>query len=336
MTTEARQVAVIGTGNWGTTLALLAARNGHRVVIWARDPEVARGIRESRRNPRHLDDIVLPELIAPTTSMHEALLDADYVFIAVPSHVMRRTVEQMREHLSTQTILIGAAKGIENGTLMRMSEVVSEVVGARFAPRYAVLSGPSFAREVAKGDPTAIVAASSDPAWSQSVQREFSSSAFRIYTNDDVVGVELGGAVKNVVAIAAGVVRGLGYGSNAVAAVVTRGLAEMTRLAVANGARLETMAGLAGLGDLVLTCTGDLSRNRHVGVELGRGRKLDAILAEMREIAEGVQSTRAILELGRRSGVSMPITGSVYSLLYEGRTAIEAANELMERPLKSE
>jgi glycerol-3-phosphate dehydrogenase (NAD(P)+) len=215
-----------------------------------------------------------------------------------------------------------------------MGEVIADVLG--FVPRFVVLSGPSFAREVAKGDPTAIVAASSDPAAALMVQRALSSNVFRVYTNEDVVGVELGGAIKNVVAIGAGVVRGLGFGTNAVAAIITRGLAEMTRLALACGAKPETMAGLAGLGDLVLTCTGDLSRNRHVGIELGRGRRLSDILGEMREVAEGVKTTRAIHELGKRLGIEMPITASISSLLYADKPAAEAASELMGRPLKRE
>jgi glycerol-3-phosphate dehydrogenase (NAD(P)+) len=219
---------------------------------------------------------------------------------------------------------------------MRMSEVIEDVFGNRLRPRFVALSGPSFAREVAKGDPTAIVAASLDSESSEMVQRNLSSNVLRIYTNDDVVGVELGGAVKNVVAIASGVVRGLGFGTNSVAAIVTRGLAEITRFAMAQGARAETMSGLAGLGDLVLTCTGDLSRNRYVGIELGRGRKLDEILSEMREVAEGVKTTRAIYEIGRRLNIDMPITESTYALLYEGKPALEAAGELMGRPLKRE
>jgi glycerol-3-phosphate dehydrogenase (NAD(P)+) len=217
-----------------------------------------------------------------------------------------------------------------------MSEVISDVLGPRFDPRFVALSGPSFAREVALGDPTAIVAASRSIEWARQVQIEFSSHGFRIYTNADVAGVELGGSVKNVVAIAAGVVRGLGFGHNSVAAIITRGLYEMTRLALAQGGRVETLAGLAGLGDLVLTCTGELSRNRRVGIELGKGRKLHHILADMIEVAEGVNTTRAVYELGRRLNIEMPITSSIYALLYEDKPALEAASELMDRPLKTE
>jgi glycerol-3-phosphate dehydrogenase (NAD(P)+) len=217
-----------------------------------------------------------------------------------------------------------------------MEEVVGDVLRDSFEPQYVALSGPSFALEVAKGDPTAIVAASLSRGSSEMIQRSLSSASFRVYTNTDVAGVELGGAVKNVVAIAAGVVRGLGFGTNAVAAIITRGLAEMTRLALARGARAETMAGLAGLGDLVLTCTGELSRNRHVGIELGRGRKLAEILGEMREVAEGVKTTSSIYELGRRLGIEMPITESIHALLYQDKPANEAASQLMGRPLKRE
>jgi len=213
---------------------------------------------------------------------------------------------------------------------------MTDVLRPAFEPRVVALSGPSFALEVAKGDPTAVVAASRDARAAETIQRELSSHSFRVYTNDDVVGVELGGAVKNVVAIASGVVRGLGLGTNSVAAIITRGLAEITRFALAQGGRAETMAGLAGLGDLVLTCTGELSRNRRVGIELGRGRKLADILSEMREVAEGVKTTRAIYELSKRLAIEMPITASTYALLYEGKPAIEAANELMGRPLKRE
>jgi glycerol-3-phosphate dehydrogenase (NAD(P)+) len=331
-----RRVAVIGAGSFGTALATCAARNRHEVLLWAREPEVALEINRSHHNPYYLSDVRLPDNVSATDSLKEALDSIDFVLIVVPSHAMREVVAGMSEFLSSDTVLVSAAKGVENGTLMRMDEVIADVLKERFEPRFVALSGPSFAREVARGDPTAIVAASREPAWAEMIQRQLSCSVFRIYTNDDVVGVELGGAVKNVVAIAAGVVRGLGFGLNAVAAIITRGLAEMTRLAIKQGARVETMAGLAGLGDLVLTCTGELSRNRYVGVELGRGRALSEILSEMREVAEGVKTTRAIYELGIRLGVDLPITSSIHALLYEDKPALEAAHELMGRPLKRE
>lgn len=333
---ESKRIAVIGAGSWGTALAMAAARNGHEVALWAREPEVANLITSGRRNPFYLSDLELPENIRATTSIEEALRASDSVLIVVPSHAFREMTGWMRPFLNSEMILVSATKGVENRTLMRMDEVTRDVLRESFEPRFVALSGPSFAREVATGDPTAIVAASRDLGLSEEVQRQLSSSVFRVYTNDDVVGVELGGAVKNVVAIASGVVRGLGFGTNAVAAIITRGLAEMTRLALAEGARRETMAGLAGLGDLVLTCTGELSRNRYVGVELGKGRKLADILGEMREVAEGVKTTRAIYELGRRLNLDMPITASIYALLYEDKPALEAANELMGRPLKRE
>jgi glycerol-3-phosphate dehydrogenase (NAD(P)+) len=336
LTTEPQRVAVIGAGSWGTALALVAAHNRHAVRLWAREPEVALQINATRRNPYYLSDVKLPENLRATSSLAEALDGARFVLIVVPSHAARQVVEQMRPFLNSQQTLISATKGIENVTLMRMDEVIADALKAHFAPRFVALSGPSFAREVAQGDPTAIVAASRDPQLSEAVQRLLSANVFRVYTNADVVGVELGGAVKNVVAIGSGVVRGLGMGTNTVAAIITRGLAEMTRLALAQGARVETMAGLAGLGDLVLTCTGELSRNRHVGVELGKGRKLAEIVGEMREVAEGVKTTRAIYELGKRLPIDMPITASIYALLYEDKPAIEAANELMGRPLKRE
>lgn len=333
---EIKSIAVIGAGSWGTALAMAAARNRHDVTLWAREPEIVSLIATGRKNPFYLSDLELPENIRATASLEEALRSSSSVLIVVPSHAFREMTEQMCPFLNSEMILVSATKGVENKTLMRMDEVIKDVLRDSFEPRFVALSGPSFAREVATGDPTAIVAASRDLSLSEAVQKQLSSSVFRVYTNDDVVGVELGGAVKNVVAIASGVVRGLGFGTNAVAAIITRGLAEMTRLALAQGARPETMAGLAGLGDLVLTCTGELSRNRYVGVELGRGRKLADILGEMREVAEGVKTTRAIYELGRRLNIDMPITASIHALLYEDKPAVEAANELMGRPLKRE
>ena len=333
---SARRIAVIGAGSWGTALAIAAARNKLDVTLWARDSDVARAINSTRRNPFYLSDFELPQNVRATSSVEEAAEGADFALLVVPSHAMRQLATQLLPHLRIETVLVSAAKGVENNTLMRMEQVVTDVLREKFEPRYVALSGPSFALEVAKGDPTAIVAASRNREASELIQHSMSSSSFRVYTNTDVAGVELGGAVKNVVAIAAGVVRGLGLGTNAVAAIITRGLAEMTRLALAQDARAETMAGLAGLGDLVLTCTGELSRNRHVGVELGRGRRLADILGEMREVAEGVKTTLSIYELGRRLGIEMPITASIYALLYENKTANEAANELMGRPLKRE
>jgi glycerol-3-phosphate dehydrogenase (NAD(P)+) len=330
------KLAVIGSGSWGTALALAAARNAHDVWLWARRAEVAEELARTRVNAQYLPGVALPPNVTPTTSLRSALDGAAVVVTVVPSHGARAIYREMRPYLSQRMVLVSATKGIETDTLMRMSEVVWDELRDCFDPRYVVLSGPSFASEVARGEPTAIVAASYRDEWGGLVQRELSSGALRIYTNTDVVGVELGGSVKNVIAIATGAVRGLGLGLNAVAAIVTRGLAEMTRLAVAMGGRVETLAGLAGLGDLVLTCTGELSRNRTVGVELGRGRSLEEILGSTREVAEGVKTTRAVRALGRRLNIELPITEAVYSLLYEGRTPSEMAETLMGRPLKRE
>lgn len=329
------RVSILGAGSWGTALAIVAARGGHLVRIWARDQSVVEAIGRTRANPYYLSDFSLPKNVLATSSLKEALDGAEFVLLVVPSHAMRTLLERAREFLNQKALLVSAAKGVENESLLRMSEVAEQVLSSHSTQRFIALSGPSFACEVARGDPTAVVAGGANLDCEQ-VQRAFSSTLFRVYTNDDLIGVELGGAVKNVVAIAAGVVHGLGFGANSVAAIITRGLAEMTRLAVACGARSETLAGLAGLGDLVLTCTGELSRNRRVGIELGRGRKLDDIVGETREVAEGVRTTRAIHQLARQRRVDAPITSSVYSLLYEGKSALEAASELMERPLRRE
>ncbi|MGH9761162.1 MAG: NAD(P)H-dependent glycerol-3-phosphate dehydrogenase [Blastocatellia bacterium] len=336
MTLEEKRVAIIGAGSFGTALALVAAKSHHQIRIWAREEEVARSIEAERRNPFYLSEFDILPGIKATTSIESALEGAGFCFFVVPSHAMREVVSQVAARIDPDTVIISATKGIENGTLMRMSEVIGDVCRPRFEPKIAALSGPSFAYEVARGDPAAVVAASKSRNVAEAVQHEFSSHLLRIYTNSDIIGVELGGAVKNVIAIAAGVVCGLGFGTNSIAAIITRGLAEMTRLILAAGGRPETMAGLAGLGDLVLTCTGDLSRNRKVGIELGRGRKLAGILSSTREIAEGVNTTRALHDMALRLKVEMPITESVYALLYEDKPAIEAANQLMDRPLKDE
>jgi glycerol-3-phosphate dehydrogenase (NAD(P)+) len=331
-----RRITVIGAGSWGTALSMVAARNHHDVMLWAREPQVVEGILHTGRNPFYLTEFVLSRNITPTGSIEQALEGAEIVLIVVPSHAMRRLLEKLRGLLSDNAIIVSATKGVENGTQLRMSEVIRDVLGPAVSSRVVALSGPSFSYEVAKEDPTAVVAAGRDSRAMELIQKELSSNSFRVYTNDDVVGVELGGAVKNIVAIASGVVRGLGFGTNSVAAIITRGLAEITRLALVQGARAETMAGLAGLGDLVLTCTGELSRNRRVGVELGKGRRLSAVLSEMREVAEGVKTTQAVYEMSLRLNVEMPITSSVYALLYRDKPALEAADELMGRPLRAE
>lgn len=331
-----KRIAIIGAGSWGTALALIAARAGNRVQLWAHSAEVAESLRQTRENKIYLSDFPLPDSILPTDDLAEALTDAEIVLTAVPSHFMRSVYVQMLPYLQPEIIIVSATKGIEIATGMRMEEVACDVLKDRFAPNYVALSGPSFAEEVAKDDPCAIVAASSCGDSAATVQRALSSNRFRIYTNQDVIGVETAGAVKNVMAIATGAVNGLGLGYNSAAALVTRGLAEITRLAVRLGGRAETLAGLAGMGDLVLTCFGNLSRNRKVGYELGRGRTLKEIVGEMREVAEGVNTAKAAHELAGKLGIEMPITTGVYQMLYKGKSPRELEIELMERPLKSE
>jgi glycerol-3-phosphate dehydrogenase (NAD(P)+) len=329
-------VAIIGAGSWGTALSLTLSNLGHAVRLWAYEEEVVESIRARHENELFMPGVRLPESVIPTHDLAEALRSAEIVFTVMPSHVCRTLYEQMLPHLGPEMIFVSATKGLDTERLMRMSEVFRSVVDTRFSPRLAVLSGPSFAREVARGDPTALVVASEDRAAAQTIQKEFSSRTLRFYTSSDVVGVEFGGAVKNVIAIAAGVVEGLGLGHNPTAALITRGLVEMTRLACACGARRETLAGLAGMGDLVLTCTGHLSRNRTVGVELGRGRKLADIIGPMRMVAEGVKTTAATVALAARHCVEMPITQQVNRIL-EGQTSPrDAIRDLMERTLKEE
>ncbi len=329
-------IAVVGAGNWGTALSLALSKIGHTIKLWAYEQEVVESIQTHHENRLFLPGIGLPESISPSTNLSETIRGAEFVLTVIPSHICRALYEQMLPNLNANMQFVSGTKGLEVGSLMRMSEVIRSVTERRFAPRLAVLSGPSFAREVARGDPTAVVVASQDPESARLVQEKFSSSSLRLYTSTDVIGVELGGAVKNVIAIAAGVVEGLGLGHNPMAALITRGLAEMTRLACACGARAETLAGLAGMGDLVLTCTGDLSRNRSVGVELGRGRKLPEIIQSMHEVAEGVKTTAATAALARQHGIEMPITLQVQRILQDQISPRDAIRELMERALKNE
>jgi len=331
-----KTIATIGAGNWGTALASTFAQLGHAVTLWAYEQEVVESIRARRENELFMPGVKLPQSLAATSDLQEALAGAEIVVTVMPSHVCGSIYQQMLPHLRPEMIFVSATKGIDTVRLMRMSEVIHSVVGAAFTPRLCALSGPSFAKEVANGDPTAVVVASDDREAAKLVQREFASPALRLYTSTDVVGVELGGSVKNVIAVAAGVVEGLGLGHNPTAALITRGLAEMTRLACACGARRETLAGLAGMGDLVLTCTGDLSRNRTVGVELGRGRKLAEIIGSMRMVAEGVKTTKATVALAAKHHVEMPITQQVNRILEGEVSPREAIRELMERSLKDE
>jgi glycerol-3-phosphate dehydrogenase (NAD(P)+) len=334
------RIAVIGAGAWGTALAIVAGRRGdHQVRLWALEKDVCQAVAASRINSVFLPGCSLPPAVTATNSFQEALAGAEIVVSVMPSHHCRRTFEHMAQWLLPQMQFLSATKGIENDTLLRMSQVIEEVVGrfCGFQPKVAALSGPSFAKEVAQGNPTAVTVASADAALAARVQKEFSDPSFRIYVNDDLVGVELGGALKNVIAIAAGVVHGLGLGHNSAAALMTRGLAEITRLAVACGAQPQTMAGLAGLGDLVLTCTGGLSRNRSVGTALGEGQKLDRIIAGMHgTVAEGVLTTNAALGLARKHGVEMPITEQMHAILHAGKSPHDAIRELMSRPGKAE
>jgi glycerol-3-phosphate dehydrogenase (NAD(P)+) len=334
------QIAVIGAGAWGTALAIiLGQKQTHRVRLWAHEKEVCESIANRRVNEMFLPGCTIPQAVTSTNDWKDAITGADIVVSVMPSHHCRSIFEEMHVHLTPEMLLVSATKGIESDTQMRMTEIIRDVVynAMRFTPRIGALSGPTFALEVARGDPTAITIASEDVELARTVQREFSGPSFRVYTNGDPIGVELGGALKNTIAIAAGVCAGLGLGHNSVAALITRGLAEMTRLVVACGGKAETMAGLAGLGDLVLTCTGGLSRNRSVGAELGQGKKLPEILAGMRgAVAEGVFTTTAAVGLARSRGVEMPITEQMHAILHGGKSPRDAIYELMSRSSKSE
>ena len=317
-----RNIAVLGAGAWGTALAVHLSRLGHPVRLWVRDPGLADEIASRRANAVYLPDVSLPEQVSVTAVLAEALDGTDIVVSAIPSHGCRSVMRAARPHLGAHATIVSATKGLESDTLRRMSEVIGEELGP--VRPIVVLSGPSFAVEVAKQLPTVVVAASSNEAAATMVQAEFRGPSFRLYAASDVVGVEIGGAMKNVIAIGAGVVEGLGLGHNALAALITRGLAEIRRLTCAAGGQSETTAGLSGLGDLVLTCTGTLSRNRHVGVELSRGRRLSDILAGMKMIAEGVKTTRAVLALGDRYSVELPIAAQMGAVL-DGRADVRSA-----------
>jgi glycerol-3-phosphate dehydrogenase (NAD(P)+) len=330
------EIAVIGAGAWGTGISVVLTRNGaHHVRLWAHEEEVRESISSRRVNERFLPGQEIPSDVSVTGILKEALEGAEIVVSVMPSQHCRSLFEKMRPHLSPEMLLVSATKGLEESSLLRMSEVIAEAAGQPV--RLGTLSGPSFATEVARGDPTAVTIASQDAELAATVQHEFSDPRFRVYTNDDVIGVELGGALKNVIAIAAGVCHGLGFGHNSIAALITRGLAEMKRLVVACGGRAETMSGLAGLGDLVLTCTGGLSRNRTVGVELGRGRKLEEIIAGMHgSVAEGVFTTTAAVGLAKARGVEMPISEQMNAVLHQGKPPREAIRDLMTRTVRSE
>jgi len=331
------RIIVLGSGAWGTALALSLSRTGRDVTLWAHSPEAAQEIIDAGENVLFLPGFKLPAQIT-VTGDNAAVAHADIILSVVPSEFLRPTMARLRPHMHTAQILVSATKGVEDNTFLRMTQVIaSSVAEAGLTLPIGALSGPSFAQEVAEGQPTAVTVAFSDPAVGALVQREFASESLRLYTSSDVIGVELGGALKNVIAIAAGIAVGIGLGYNSSAALITRGIAEMTRLAVACGGRRETLAGLSGVGDLVLTCTGSLSRNRTVGVELGKGRKLPEILAAMNgKVAEGVRCTTAALGLAARYGVEMPITEQMAAILHHGKSPKEAIRELMTRPGRDE
>ncbi|HEX5966415.1 MAG TPA: NAD(P)H-dependent glycerol-3-phosphate dehydrogenase [Pyrinomonadaceae bacterium] len=329
-----KRIAIIGAGSWGTALAIIAARAGHDVTLWSRDAAVVQSINEQRLNSRYLTSASIPDRVRATNEIAAALNDATLVLLAAPSHAARDLLTQMSTNLVESAVIVSVSKGIEIETGKRISEITKEVVGSDHP--FVCLSGPSFAKEVVAGQPTAVVAASKDAAAARTVQADLSFENLRIYTNADVVGTELGGSVKNVMAIAAGMTTGSGLGSNSVAALITRGLAEITRLARREGAQMETLMGLAGLGDLVLTCTGSLSRNRFVGEQLGKGISLDEISAGMNEVAEGIKTTLAVKQLADKAGLEMPITNEVKAVLYDGKSVRDAVSELMSRPLREE
>ena len=330
------KACVIGGGTWGSAFARHLGRLDIQTRLWIREREVFEETVRSKENKAFLPGFVFPSAVTFFHDLNDAVASTDIVFIAVPSKFCRKIYEQLAPHLSSRHIIVSLTKGIEEATLKRMSEVMEEVFSPFFVPNIAVLSGPSFAREVAEDHPTAVVLASEKQNLAKKVQHFISSITFRTYTSYDVTGVELAGAVKNVIAIAAGISDAFQYGSNTVAALVTRGIAEMTRLGLKLGARMETFAGLAGIGDLVLTCTGKLSRNRFVGCEIGKGKQLNDIISTMKMVAEGVTTALSVHQLGNREKVDMPICGQIYHVLYKGKDPRKALQYLMSRKLKSE
>jgi glycerol-3-phosphate dehydrogenase (NAD(P)+) len=330
------KASIIGAGSWGTALAIVLGPRFERIGLWAHEADLVERMCSTRVNDVFLPGLSLPANVGPTADLRGALVNADVVIGVMPSRFARSIYGAMAPHLKPHMRFVSATKGLEQGTLLRMSEVARAVIGEKFAPRIAVLSGPTFAREVAGGEPTALVIASEDGELAASIQRDFSGPTFRLYANDDPAGVEIGAALKNIIAIGAGICEGLGLGSNTLAALITRGLAEITRLAVAMGGRPRTLSGLAGLGDLVLTCNGALSRNRSVGIELAKGRGLAEITGSMQMIAEGVETTAAAVDLARKCHVDMPITEQMGAILDGRILPRDAIRELMERALKPE
>ncbi len=329
-------IAIVGGGGWGTALAITMARLERDVRLWVYEPYLVETMIATGENPIYLPSVRIPPSVRVSNSVEEVLAGVRIVILAVPSHVYRQVLSHILPLLNGDMWFVSATKGIENETLMRMSEVIADVARPRFVPCIAAISGPTFALEVARGEPTALVVASPDESLRLYLQRELSAPRFRLYTNPDLIGVEISAAVKNIIAIAAGVVEGLGLGSNPAAALITRGLAEMTRLVVACGGRRETLSGLAGLGDLVLTAYGSLSRNRRVGVALGQGKNIDEVLSSTRMVAEGVKTAKSTVALARKLDVEMPIAEKMYAVLYEGLKPQDAIDDLMERKLREE
>ncbi len=329
------RIAIVGGGAWGTGLSIVLGRKGtHQIRLWAREEEVVQSISTRRVNDRFLPGHIVPDCVSVSGDLEDVVRNAEILVSVMPSQHCRSVFHEVVPHLKSGTLVVSATKGLEENTLLRMTEVIGQTVND---VQVGALSGPSFAVEVARGDPTAVTIASKHAGLAETIQHEFSGPTFRVYRHDDEIGVELGGALKNIIAIAAGICDGMGLGHNSVAALITRGLAEITRLVVACGGRAETMAGLAGLGDLVLTCTGDLSRNRTVGVELGRGRKLSEIIAGMHgSVAEGVFTTTSAVGLARARGIEMPITEQMFAILHRGKSPRDAIQELMARSAKRE
>lgn len=330
------KICVLGAGSWGTTLANILSEKGFDINLWVREEEVCQAILKRRENPLFLPGIRLAQNITPVNSVEEAVKDRVVVVCVIPSHGVRDIFQKAAPFLPKDAMVVSASKGLEQETLLTVSQILKQILPKAMHKNLSVLSGPTFAKEVSLKLPTAICVASSKKGAAEKVQQLFNTSSFRVYTNNDMTGVELGGALKNVIAIAAGISDGLGLGMNARAALITRGLAEISRLGVSMGADAETFAGLSGLGDLVLTCTGELSRNRSVGMMIGKGRKLKDILSEMKMIAEGVKTAEAAYALSKKQGVEMPITEQVYRVLYEDKSPKDAVMDLMTRRLKEE
>ena len=336
MRTSAKNIAVLGAGSWGTALAVLLAQNGHAVTLWARRPEAAARLRAERHNPNYLPDVILPEAIHVTADLEAAAGDKDLWVMAMPSQAVREAARRAAPLVRKGLIVVSVAKGIENGTLLTTSQVLADVLEEVPPERIGVLYGPSHAEEVAEGKPTTVVAAAHDPDVAREIQSVFMASNLRVYVNTDVIGVEIAGSVKNVLAIAAGISDGVGYGDNTKAGIVTRGIAEIQRLGLAMGAEASTFSGLAGIGDLVVTCMSRHSRNRFLGEQIGQGKKLEEAEREMQMVAEGVRTTASVHELAQRYGVEMPITEGVYAVLFEGAKPEDVVGALMARSAKHE